>query len=261
MIPKNFSLRFNPKGWKYKMSWVLILGAKSDIAKAIAHRFAKAGHNLYLAARNADQLNNSISDLQIRYPIKAKNLEWDAHHQEKHGDFYDSLEPKPDVIIAVAGYMGEQKKAQEDIQERKLIIDTNYSGIVSLLEWAARDFEQKNSGFIIGISSVAGDRGRQSNYLYGSAKAAFTSYLSGLRNRLYPAQVQVLTVKPGFVATAMTQGMDLPRLLTASPEKVAKDVFKAYKKKKCVIYTPWYWRWIMAIIKGVPEKIFRKLKL
>jgi len=261
MTPRDALLPFNPKGWKYNMSWVLILGAKSDIAKAIAHRYGKAGYHLYLAARNADQLRDSVSDLQIRYPIKAKALEWNAHHQDEHGDFYESLDPKPDVIIAVAGYMGEQKKAQADLQERKLIIDTNYSGLVTLLEWAAKDFEQKKSGFIIGISSVAGDRGRQSNYLYGSAKAAFTCYLSGLRNRLYPSQVQVLTVKPGFVATAITQDMDLPRLLTASPEKVAKDVFKAFKKKKCVIYTPWYWRWIMAVIKGIPEKIFRKLKL
>jgi len=123
------------------------------------------------------------------------------------------------------------------------------------------DFEKRKSGFIIGISSVAGDRGRKSNYIYGSAKAALTAYLSGLRNRLYVANVHVLTVKPGFVATKMTEGMDLPEKLTAQPEAVAEDIYRAQQKNKNVLYTKWIWRWVMLIIKVIPEWKFKRMSI
>ena len=129
------------------------------------------------------------------------------------------------------------------------------------METIAADFEQRNEGTICGISSVAGERGRKSNYLYGSAKAGFSEYLSGLRNRLAKSNVHVVTVKPGFIDTKMTEGMPLPAPLTAQPEQVAKDIFKACMKKKNVIYTLWMWRWIMAIIRNIPEPIFKKLDL
>lgn len=125
----------------------------------------------------------------------------------------------------------------------------------------ANEYEQNKNGFIVGISSVAGDRGRKSNYIYGSAKAAFSAYLSGLRNRLHDANVQVLTVKPGFVNTQMTKGMELPEKLTAQPEEVARDIYAAQKKGKDVLYTRWFWRWIMLIIRNIPEFQFKKMSI
>ena len=125
----------------------------------------------------------------------------------------------------------------------------------------ANDFEKRRSGFIVGISSVAGDRGRKSNYIYGSAKAGFSAYLSGLRNRLHSVHVQVLTVKPGFVRTKMTEGMDLPERLTAQPEEVAKDIFKAQQRGRDVLYAKGMWRWIMLVIKTIPEWLFKRMDL
>ena len=141
------------------------------------------------------------------------------------------------------------------------IIDTNYTGVISLLNIIANDFEKRKRGFIIGISSVAGDRGKKSNYLYGSAKVAFTTYLSGLRNRLYKANVHVLTVKPGFVNKHMTAKIDLTKRLTAQPEDVAKDIFDAQKSKKDILYTMWTWKWIMMFIKMIPEFLYKKTNL
>jgi len=137
----------------------------------------------------------------------------------------------------------------------------NYTGAVSILNIVANYYVSQQKGIIAGISSVAGERGRQSNYFYGSAKAGFTAYLSGLRNRLFHQQVHVLTVQPGFVYTRMTEGLPLPRLLTATPEKVADSIYLAIRKKKNVIYVKWFWRWIMLIIKCIPEFLFKKLKL
>ena len=132
---------------------------------------------------------------------------------------------------------------------------------MSIFNIIAADFEQRKSGFICGISSVAGDRGRKANFIYGAAKAALTTYLSGLRNNLYSSGVHVLTIKPGFVATKMTEGMDLPEKLTASPEQVANAIFKAQKSKKNVVYTIWIWRWVMLIIRNIPEWQFKKMSI
>ncbi len=241
------------------MSTALILGARSDIAQALAHRFAREGYDLILAARNADSLAPAVSDLELRHQVKATAVEFDAAATDSHPVFYASLDPKPDVTICVFGYLGDADLARKDFGEAERIITTNYTGAVSILGVVAEDYEQKKAGTIIGIGSVAGDRGRQSNYHYGSAKAGFAAFLSGLRNRLTPAGAHVLTVKPGFVATQMTEGMDLSPALTAQPEKVADDVFRAYRKKKNVIYTLWMWRWVMLIIRSIPECVFKKL--
>jgi len=161
----------------------------------------------------------------------------------------------------VFGYLGEQAVAQSDFSEAQKIIDTNYTGAVSILNIVADDFEQRKSGAIIGISSVAGDRGRQSNYIYGSAKAALTAYLSGLRNRLAKSKLQVMTVKPGFVRTKMTANLPLPGPVTAKPHQVANDVFKAYRKQNDVIYTLWMWRYLMLVVRHIPEAIFKRMSL
>ncbi len=159
------------------------------------------------------------------------------------------------------GYLGDQSRAQKDFQEARQIIETNFLGAVSILEVIARDFAHRGHGFIIGMSSVAGERGRQSNYIYGAAKGALSIYLSGLRNRLHNRGVRVITVLPGFIRTKMTEHLDLPEKLMAEPEDVAEDIFRAYKKRKEIVYSKWFWRWIMKIIKLIPERVFKRLNL
>jgi decaprenylphospho-beta-D-erythro-pentofuranosid-2-ulose 2-reductase len=243
------------------MSYILIIGAKSDIAKATAREYAKHGYDLYLAARNVDELSEFANDVTVRTQQMVTTVELDILDYQSHQAFYDQLEEKPLGVISAVGYLGKQAEAQLEFQEAQLIIDTNYTGLVSLFNIIANDFEQRRSGFIVGISSVAGDRGRKSNYIYGSAKSALTTYLSGLRNRLYDAQVHVMAVKPGFVATQMTEGMDLPEKLTGQPEEVAIDIYKAQQKNKNVLYTKWMWRWIMLIIKVIPEWKFKRMSI
>ena len=164
-------------------------------------------------------------------------------------------------MLCTFGYLGDHLAAQENWEECNAIIESNFSGAVSILNIIANALERKGSGIIVGVSSVAGYRGRQSNYLYGSAKAGFTAYLSGLRNRLYHSNVHVVTVNPGFVATKMTEGLKLPPLLTARPEQVAKSIFIAVERKRNVIYVLPVWRWIMFVIGLIPESVFKKLRL
>jgi decaprenylphospho-beta-D-erythro-pentofuranosid-2-ulose 2-reductase len=243
------------------MSYVLIIGAKSDIAKATAKEYAKHGHNLYLAARNSNDLKEFANDIEVRTQRKVKLIELDILDYESHQDFFNNLDEKPLGVISAVGYLGDQDKAQTDFTEAQQIMNTNYTGIVSLINIIADDFAKRKSGFIIGVSSVAGDRVRKSNYIYGSSKAALTAYLSGLRNRLYGSQVQVMTVKPGFVATKMTAGLDLPKALMAQPEEVAKDIYNAQQNEKSVLYTKWIWKWIMLVIRSIPEFQFRKMNI
>lgn len=243
------------------MSYVLIIGAKSDIAKATAREYAKHGYDLYLAARNSSELEEFAKDIIIRTQRTVRLVELDILDYKSHQAFYDNLDEKPLGVISTIGYLGEQEKAQSDFSEAKKIMDTNYTGVVSLFNIIADDFEKRRSGFMVGISSVAGDRGRKSNYIYGSAKAALTAYLSGLRNRLYDTQVHVLTVKPGFVATKMTEDMDLPEKLTAQPEEVAEDIYKAQQKGRNILYTKWIWKWMMLVIRNIPEFQFKKMSI
>jgi short-subunit dehydrogenase len=243
------------------MTRALILGATSDIATALAHQFASQGFNLTLAARNVERLESVVTDLEIRHNVEVEAVEFDALDFAAHTSFYDSLTVKPDTAICVFGYLGDQAKAQRDFSEAQRIIESNYTGAVSILNIIANDFEQRRSGTIIGISSVAGDRGRQSNYVYGSAKAALTTYLSGLRNRLVKSNVHVMTVKPGFVRTKMTSGLALPGPLTAKPERVAADIFAAYQKRGDQLYSLWLWRYLMFIIRNIPEPVFKRLRL
>jgi len=240
---------------------VLILGAGSDMAVALARQFAAEKYDVQLAARNTSFLQAQENDLRIRYGINASSHAFDAVDFASHPAFYESLPVKPDITICVFGYLGDQELGQSNWQEASRIIHTNYTGAVSILNVVAADYAARRQGTIIGISSVAGERGRQSNYLYGSAKAGFTAYLSGLRNRLFHNGVHVMTVQPGFVYTRMTEGLTLPPLLTAQPTDVASAIVKAAKVKKNVLYVKWFWRYIMLIIKSIPEFIFKKLKL
>jgi decaprenylphospho-beta-D-erythro-pentofuranosid-2-ulose 2-reductase len=243
------------------MPTVLILGAASDMAVAIAKQYASKGYHVQLAARNISRLQALQSDIGIRYNVQCSLHEFDALNYESHQAFFDGLAQKPEIAVCVFGYLGDNETARVNWKEAATIIHTNYTGAVSILNVISNHFASQKSGTIIGISSVAGERGRQSNYMYGSAKAGFTAYLSGLRNRMFHENVHVASVQPGFVYTRMTENMKLPPLLTAKPEDVANTVFNAGAKKKNVVYVKWFWRWIMLIIKSVPEFMFKKLKL
>jgi decaprenylphospho-beta-D-erythro-pentofuranosid-2-ulose 2-reductase len=223
------------------MSFLLIIGAKSDIAKAVARKYAANGYDLYLAARKSHELDEFATDIAVRTQRKVRCMELDILDYASHSNFYESLPEKPFGVITAVGYLGDQKKAQSSFSEAKRIINTNYTGLVSLLNIVADDFERRKTGFIIGISSVAGDRGRASNYVYGSAKAGFTAYLSGLRK--------------------MTAGMNLPARLTAQPEEIAEDIWQAQQKGKYVLYTKWMWKWVMLVVTNIPEWKFKGMRI
>lgn len=243
------------------MPSVLILGAASDMAIAIAKKYASENYQVLLAARNVNRLDALQADINIRSNAQCSLHEFDAANFQSHTAFWNSLPVKPSITICVFGYLGDQEKAMKDWNEAEKIIQANYTGAVSILNIAAQYYISQQSGTIVGISSVAGERGRQSNYIYGSAKAGFTAYLAGLRNRLFHSGVHVVSVQPGFVNTQMTAHLKLPPLLTAEPKEVADAVYSAVVKKKNTIYVKWFWRWIMLIIKMVPEFIFKKMKM
>jgi decaprenylphospho-beta-D-erythro-pentofuranosid-2-ulose 2-reductase len=239
---------------------ILILGGNSDMAYALAKSFAEKDHaSMVLASRDMESLEKRVKDLRLRYLINAEAVFFDAVNYSSHADFYHSLKIKPDIVIVAFGYFGNQLGTLANFQECQKIIDINFTGAASILEIVASDFESRQKGCIVAISSVAGCRGRKANAMYGAAKAALTSYLSALRQRLSPFNIQVLTVLPGFVATKMTEQFPIPKFLLATPEKAALDIYNAVKHKRNIIYTVWYWRWIMAVVKLIPESIFKRM--
>lgn len=243
------------------MKSLLIIGANSDIAKAVAKRYARDSYNLVLATRTPDSLNMFAQDLKVRFGVDISCVFFDILNHESHASFYETLTPRPTGVVVAVGYLGDQQVAEKNADETRKIIDINYTGIVNFLSLVANDFEERKSGFIVGISSIAGDRGRKSSYVYGSAKAALTVYLSGLRNRLYPNKVHVLTVKPGLVDTKMLAGMFFPKWLMTSPEKVADDIFRGEKRGRNILYTAWYWKWIFVLVRLLPEWVFKRTRL
>lgn len=240
---------------------VLILGAASDIGRAIAHAYGKSGRPLILAARNAARLQAEIADLAIRYGVAICLAEFDVLDTAGHAAFLDGLGELPGTAVSVVGFMGEQAKSETDFAAAELVMRTNYLAPAALLAELANRMARRGSGTLIGVSSVAGERGRASNYVYGSAKAGFTAFLSGLRNRLARQGVQVITVKPGFVHTRMTEGLKLPRALTADPAEVGAAVVKAEAVGRDVVYVRPVWRLAMLAIRALPERIFKKTKL
>ena len=245
------------------MSTVLIMGATSGIASNLAKEFAAHKFDLVLGGRDRDELNALASDISLRNSVRASILLFDALDQQTHAESLRSFLSETGNALAGAvicvGYLGDQVKGQSDWEEARSILETNFTGCVSALNVLANHFELRRTGFICAISSVAGDRGRQSNYLYGAAKAGLSVYLQGLRNRLFPAGVRVITVKPGFVDTSMTYGRP-GMFLVASPESVAQGIFKAIVKGTSVVYLPWFWHPIMLVVKSIPEAIFKRLK-
>lgn len=242
-----------------KNKTILIIGAKSDIAVAVAKKFASEGYNIQLAARNSSELDAMVSDLKIRYKISISTHELDILKYETFSSFIDKLNILPNIALCAVGILGNQKDDEKNFLDSSLVMRTNYEGPSLFLGEIANHFERRGSGSIIGISSVAGDRGRGSNYIYGSAKSGFSVFLSGLRNRLNDKNINVLTVLPGFVKTKMTKGINLPPVITISPKLLANLIFKHCNKSK-LIY-PFPWEIIMIIIKNIPERIFKKTSL
>ncbi|MCS7205045.1 MAG: SDR family oxidoreductase [Leptospiraceae bacterium] len=240
----------------------VILGATSDMAYAFCKELGTNKINLTLLGRNQEKLEKIKNDLFIRYHIDVQAIPFDIE-KDSIETVISQLPRDFQIFACFVGYLGDQQKAQSDPKEAERIIRVNYTLPSLFTERIVELLKAQNSSekVIIGVSSVAGDRGRQSNYFYGSAKAGYTAYLSGLRNRLFKENIHVMTVKPGFVRTAMTAHLTLPKLLTAEPEEVAKDIYHSMVKKKNVLYTKWFWKYIMLIIRHIPEGIFKKLSL
>lgn len=245
------------------MSNILILGATSAIAKHTARLFAADENSLYLVARNEDKLTSMKQDMLVRGATEVNyetlDLADDSKHQELIMRATDSMGSIDTVFIAY-GTLADQSGSAESYEKTLKELQINCLSVISLLTILANQLEHQGSGSIAVISSPSGDRGRQSNYIYGTAKGALTIFLQGLRNRLSKSNVHVLTIKPGFVDTPMTKDFK-KGFLWVNPEVVSKGIYKAIKKKREVVYLPFFWRYIMMIIKSIPEKLFKHLSL
>lgn len=245
------------------MKKILIIGATSAIAEATARLWAREGHKLYLMARNEGRLNAMVGDLTIRGAESTHAGLLDVNDFERHeAAINEAIKElvKIDIVLIAHGTLGDQKSCENDFKLTLKEFNTNAISVISLLTHLANRLEEQKYGTIAVISSVAGDRGRQSNYIYGTAKGAVTIFLQGLRQRLYKSGVHVLTIKPGFVDTPMTKDFK-KGLLWASPDNIAKSIVAACDSRRNVIYTPWFWRFIMWIIRAIPDRLFNKLKL
>ena len=239
---------------------LLVVGATSDMGRAIARRFAAEGWALQLAARDPVQLAREAEDLRVRSTAAVSSHHCDALQADCGLSLLDALDPLPDAAVCLVGDAGGRLESQRDGATAERLMYTNYIGPALLMAALAERFAQRGSGVLVGVSSVAGDRGRARNYVYGSAKAGLTAFLSGLRNRLHGSGVQVVTLKPGYVHTRKTEGMDLPRRLTATPEEVAAAVVEAVRKQRDVVYVRPVWRPIMWVVRAIPERLFKRLR-
>lgn len=244
------------------MKKVLILGATSAIAEAVARLYATRGVSLVLVARDPQRLQAIAADLRVRGAAAVHTQTLDANQLERHEAALEAAAQALggiDIALIAHGTLSNQAACQQSAHEMLRELQTNALSVMSLCTHLGNRLEQQRSGTLAVISSVAGDRGRASNYVYGAAKAAVTAFLSGLRQRLAPAGVQVLTIKPGFVDTPMTAQFK-KGALWATPQQVALDIVRAVDSGRPVLYTPWFWRWIMLIIRSIPERVFVRLR-
>lgn len=238
------------------MKTVLILGATSSIAKACAEIFAARKYKLFLASRDLGELERITLDLAIRYKVEVDYAFFDVTQFSSHEYFFTQVVEKMGAIDGVVMAIG-----LLDQCAKEKLIEVNFSGPVAILDRCARYLAKQKKGFIIGLSSVAGDRGRKGNYIYGASKSALTTYLQGLRNELSAYQIHVLTIKLGLIDTKMTFGSHYPLILRAEPKKTALKIIRALDKAKESVYIPGFWRIIMFIIRLIPEKIFKHLSI
>lgn len=245
------------------MKHILIIGANSAIAEACARTWASRGDALYLVARNEDKLQRLKQDLKARGAPEINTHVLDinqVHHQAEMLTEVLAHWPKIDISLLAHGTLPDQQVCEHNLPEMLNQLQTNAVSTLSLLHLLANHFEKQQAGTIATITSVAGDRGRQSNYLYGSAKAMVSHFLQGLRQRLSKKDVSVLDIKPGFVDTPMTTHYE-KGLLWAQPQQVATKIVSAIDQGKTTVYTPGFWYWIMLIIRNIPESLFMRLKL
>lgn len=211
-----------------------------------------------LAAATTTAVNSSATASTTAFNAAAKDITKQSMQVSGH---QSSQFIGLDALFCSVGYLGDQKKAEQDIRECELIMQANFNGLLPMLTATAQFFKQQRSGSIMVVSSVAGERGRCSNYCYGSSKAAMTAFLSGMRCSLLAYNVHVMTIKPGYVATRMVAHKKLPPYITASTQRVAKDIVKGFKRRSSVVYTMWLWRYIMAVVRLIPECIFKRLNM
>jgi len=241
---------------------MLLVGATSDIGHATALAYAQAGWDVILAARDGAGMVRNAADLTARHGRVVEMRSLDITETDGFADFLDGLPRLPDTVVSVVGLLGDQARSEADPAEASLVMRTNFEGPALLLGLFAARFTARGHGTLVGVSSVAGERGRASNYVYGAAKAGFTAFLSGLRNRLAGKGVHVLTVKPGFVRTRMTAGMPLPKPLTAEASEVGAAIFRAAEiARRDVVYVQPVWALVMLVIRTIPERVFKRMKL
>jgi short-subunit dehydrogenase len=246
-----------------KAQRILIVGATSAIACACARRWAMSGTQFFLVGRDPVKLAQVGADLGAR-GTQVHTYVLDLTHYAQHAAMLDAcceaLGPI-DMALLAHGVLGDQQACEQDAALAVQAFHSNGLSVIALLTALAPRMQAQGSGCIAVISSVAGERGRASNFHYGAAKAAVTAYCSGLRVRLARSGVHLLTILPGFVDTPMTQGLPLPRLLLATPEQVAADITRALQRQRNTLYTPWFWRPIMGVIRRIPERVFMRMKL
>ena len=246
------------------MKNILIVGATSAIATACARQWATQGARFFLVARNDERLEQVAADLTARGAQFTASHQLDIDRLDQHASMLQRCASELgalDVVLVAPGTLPNQAACQTDPAVAVREFNTNAVSVIALLTPIANVLEAQKRGTLAVISSVAADRGRPSNYLYGSAKAALTAFCEGLNARLFKVGVHVLTIKPGFVATPMTAGLPLPGALVATPDRVAADIVRAIDKRKDVLYTPWFWSIIMLIIRSVPRLLFKRASL
>ncbi len=243
---------------------VLVLGATSAIALAFCRRRAADGASFILVARNAERLAAVVSDLQARGAARAVSAATDlADMNGCEARFQEFLAPLgvPDEVLLAYGVLGDQGRAQDDPDETRRLIDVNFTSAALWLQLCAKHLGRQKPCVLVVIGSVAGDRGRQSNYVYGAAKAGLDAFAEGLAHRAHGGKLGVVTVKPGFVDTPMTAHLDRSGPLWAKPEAVAQAIDGAIAKGRRIVYAPWFWWPIMAAVRMAPRRLFYRTKL